>query len=149
GLAPNPKWLENLAQLKGLLSLDSWYAPGVQWVDRVFLLEAASNLFVWATGPALGLLLFLVAIAVLTRGLLALEPQEERPLFARLLAVFAPVAALLLWQLSRPVATVRYAHPALPLLVAASTAALPLLLGRFARLAGGVTLTGTALAGFA
>ncbi|HEV8267804.1 MAG TPA: hypothetical protein VGR00_06210, partial [Thermoanaerobaculia bacterium] len=37
GLVPNPKWLENLAQLKGLLSLDSWYAPGVQWVDRVFI----------------------------------------------------------------------------------------------------------------
>src|SRR5213075_2637494 len=57
--------------------------------------------------------------------------------------------ALLVAQFTRPVATVRYAHPALPLLVAAAAAALPSLLGRYARLVAGLAVIGTALAGLA
>ncbi|HEV8269327.1 MAG TPA: DUF2298 domain-containing protein, partial [Thermoanaerobaculia bacterium] len=103
----------------------------------------------WATGPALGLLLFGASAAALVKGLLVLEAPEERATYGRLVALLLPVVALLVAQFTRPVATVRYAHPALPLLVAAAAAALPSLLPRYARLVAGLAVIGTALAGFA
>ena len=143
GLSLNEAWLENLSALRDILTNSFWYAPGIQWIDRVFLLEPAKNLFVWGTGPALGLLIVVSSAALLFRGLLRREPAARR--FLPLLLFVSP---LLLWQATRPVASVRHAHAALPLLTAMTVAALPLVFGRFARLAGGLAVVGTLFAGF-
>ncbi len=143
GVAPNPAWLANLAELRGLLKVTSWYPPGVQWVDRPPI-DFASSLLLWATGPLLGLWLAGASVALLHRALLG-----RREVAVRLLPVVAVAVPLLVWQSLQPVASVRHAHTALALLVAAGAAAFPLLLGRLARPAALAVLAGTALAGAA
>ncbi|MEO6325671.1 MAG: DUF2298 domain-containing protein, partial [Thermoanaerobaculia bacterium] len=143
GLSLNPLWLDNLAELRDILTNSFWYPPGIQWIDRVPVLEPAKNLFVWATGPALGLLIAVSTASLLFLALLRREPRARR--FLPLLLFLVP---LLFWQATRPVASVRHAHPALPLLTAISVAGLPLVFGRFARLAAGITVIGTLVAGF-
>lgn len=144
GLAPNPKWFASFAELAGMLRGESWFPPGVQWVDRVPVLDFLSSLLCWSTGPALGLLLFLAALGILSRAFLRHDPDA-----VRLLPVLLPPLVLLLWQATRFTASVRHAHPYLPLLVATAAASLGLLAPRRGRwIAGAVTVL-TAGAGLA
>lgn len=144
GLAPNRKWLNGFSALAGMLRGEWWFPPGVQWVDRIPLAEFLANLLLWGTGPALGLLVVLSVIGVLAGALLRNEPA-----LLRILPAVLPAVALLLWQGRQFTSSVRHAHPWLPLLVAASAAALFALAPRRGRVLGvGVALL-TVAAGLA
>ncbi|MGD8758770.1 MAG: DUF2298 domain-containing protein [Anaerolineales bacterium] len=51
----NPKWLDNLAELRRLSSGDIGFPPAWQWVNRTPLLFSLGNLVLWGMGLPLGL----------------------------------------------------------------------------------------------
>lgn len=142
GLHLDPAWLDNMAELRDILSNSFWYPPGIQWIDRIPILEPAKNLLIWATGPALGILIVVSSAALLLRAL------RRDPGARRFLPFLLFVLPLLFWQATRPVASVRHAHPLLPLLTAVAAAGLPVVFGRFARLVALLTAAGTLFSAF-
>ena len=73
GLAPNPRWLENIGRARGLVSGQVEIPPNWQWVARAPWLFPLNNMMLWGLGPALGL----TAVAATLRA--ALRLLQRRP----------------------------------------------------------------------
>lgn len=74
GLAPNPRWLADLATARDLVNGQVEFPPNWQWVARARWLFPLNNILLWGLGPALGL----AAVAgTLAAGLRLLQRRQE------------------------------------------------------------------------
>ena len=55
GLAPNPRWLEDIGEARRLVSGLVDFPPNWQWLARAPWLFPLNNILLWGLGPALGL----------------------------------------------------------------------------------------------
>lgn len=116
-LRPAPEFLSSMRQIRGFVTGDVDYPPGVQWIGRTPILFAAKNLYVWGLGPAWG-----VAALAGTAWLLFRRHASggARPILGRIAALGA--AAVFLYQGAQFAATGRYFLPVLPIFAVAASA---------------------------
>ncbi|PDW03443.1 hypothetical protein CJ255_08930 [Candidatus Viridilinea mediisalina] len=111
-LRPEPRFLDNLQTVRGLVSGEVDFPPSQQWVGRTAYLFPWLNMVLWGMGPAMGLAAWggLLAFALLGLRRLLWPPPAAPPLSAAWV-VFAWVAFYFAWQGNQFAITLRYLLP--------------------------------------
>lgn len=111
-LRPEPRFLDNLQTVRGLVSGEVDFPPSQQWVGRTAYLFPWLNMVLWGMGPALGLAAWggLLAFALLGLRRLLWPPPAASPISAAWV-VFAWVAFYFAWQGNQFAITLRYLLP--------------------------------------
>ena len=108
GMFPSERWLDNLREVRAMVSGDVDFPPGHQWTDRAPLWFPMKNLVLWGVGIPLGI------IAWLGWGFGVVRLFRNRE-FAHLVPVLW-IGAFFLYQGSQWVKAMRYLLPIYPLL---------------------------------
>jgi YYY domain-containing protein len=115
GLALAQDFLQSASTIRALVTGAVDYPPSVQWIGRVPILSAGSNLVLWGLGPVWGL----AAIAGLVWGLRRRAAHEgERLAAGRIVLLWAPL--LFVFHAMQFAATLRYFLPIVPVLAVAA-----------------------------
>ena len=114
-LALAKDFLQSTSTIRDLVTGAVDYPPSVQWIGRVPILSAGSNLVLWGLGPAWGF----VAIAGLVWGMRRQQARDGENLAAgRIVLLWAPL--LFLFHSTQFAATLRYFLPIVPVLAVAA-----------------------------
>jgi YYY domain-containing protein len=111
-LRPEPRFLQNLSSVRGLVSGDVDFPPSQQWVGRPAWIFPWTNMVLWGMGPALGLAAWAGLAAFALGGLRRLFwPRAEGPFLS---AAWVPVVWIGFyfgWQGQQFAITLRYLLP--------------------------------------
>ena len=66
-ITPNPDFINSLKTLTTYSGADIYYPPGVQWINRLPLLNSVTNIFLWGLGLPLATLIILEIIIFLKK----------------------------------------------------------------------------------
>jgi len=105
---PDPRYLDNLGTVQGLVSGEIDYYPGHQWTNRTPLLFPWQNMVLWGMGLPLGLAAW---AGVVLAGWQLVRRRDLRPVIPWVWTLF-----LFLYQGVQFVKTMRYFLPLYPLL---------------------------------
>jgi hypothetical protein len=114
-LALAKDFLESTSAIRDLVTGAADYPPSVQWIGRVPVLSAGTNLVLWGLGPAWGL----ATIGGLAWGLWRRPAQDGPHVAGRIVLLWAPV--LFLFHSTQFAATLRYFLPIVPVLAVAAS----------------------------
>ena len=109
GIAPNPRWLATMAEIRLQTSGQVDFPPALQWADRLPVWFSWKNMVLWGMGPALGI------AAWVSWAWAAWQIGHGRRWQRHLLPVVW-TAGYFLWQSSAFTQAMRYQLPVYPIL---------------------------------
>jgi hypothetical protein len=80
-LTPNQKVLENWKQLKSFDGKETWFPPGVQWINTKPIFFPLKNILFWGLGLTLGSLFIIAIILYITSLIFRLIGKVRKHLF--------------------------------------------------------------------